>query len=106
MKVGLLNFIQTVVDARKRPESKTIAKERLKQVILRDRVDISPQFMRAVRYDMVTAVSQYMDISESEVQIQLYAGEYKVSLVADIPVLKINAQAKLKIDGKKKDGLV
>jgi cell division topological specificity factor len=104
--VGLLNFIHDIVNTRKRPESKVIAKERLRQVILRDRVDISPQFMRAIRYDMVATVSKYMDISESEVQIQLYAGEYKVSLVADIPVIKINPLAKLKIDGKKKDGLV
>jgi cell division topological specificity factor len=104
--VGLLRVIQNVISAREKKKSKLIAKERLRQVLLRDRVDISPQFMRAVRYDVVAAVSRYMDIGEDEVQIQLYAGEHKVSLVADIPVLKIKHLARLQIDGNSKNGLV
>jgi cell division topological specificity factor len=104
--VGLLSAIQNFIGAQKKQKSKSIAKERLKQVLLRDRVDISPQFMRAVRYDMVAAVSRYMDISEDEAQIQLYAGKYKVSLVADIPVLKIKHLARLQIDGNNKNDLV
>ena len=104
--MGLLSVIQSIVSAQKGQKSKAIAKERLRQVLLRDRVDISPQFMRAVRYDMVAAVSKYMDISEDEVQIQLYAGEHRVSLVADIPVQKIKHLVRLQIDGSSKNGLV
>jgi cell division topological specificity factor len=104
--VGLLSVIQNAIGVQKKQKSKSVAKERLRQVLLRDRVDISPQFMRAVRYDMVAAVSRYMDIGEDDVKIQLYAGEYKVSLVADIPVLKIKHLARLQIDGNNKNGLV
>jgi cell division topological specificity factor len=104
--VGLLGAIQSFVGIREKKKSKSIAKERLKQVLLRDRVDISPQFMRAVRHDVIAAVSKYMDIGEDEAQIQLYAGDNKVSLVADIPVLKIKYAARMQIDGGNRNDLV
>jgi cell division topological specificity factor len=95
--MSLFNFLKEIF-GKKEKKSKLIAKERLKQVLLHDRVDISPQFMRAIRYDVVGAVSQYMEINEQDVQIQMSASENRVSLVADIPVIRIRHQIKLQID--------
>jgi len=99
--MGLLSFLRAGLGVSEE-SSKLVAKRRLKQVVLHDRVDVSPQFMRAVRYDVVEAVYKYMDINEQDVQIQLSSDDNRVSLVAYIPIVKIKNAARLQIDSNKR----
>ena len=66
--------------------SKNIAKERLRFVLVHDRVNVSPQYMEAIRDDMIKVISNYMDINETEMEINLTRSNTQVALVANIPV--------------------
>jgi cell division topological specificity factor len=46
------------------PRSKDVAKERLRLVLVHDRVNVSPQFMEVLKEDMIKAISNYMEINE------------------------------------------
>lgn len=66
--------------------SKNIAKERLRFVLVHDRVNVSPQYMEAIKDDMIKVISNYMDINETEMEINLTRSNTQVALVANIPV--------------------
>ena len=48
--------------------SKNIAKERLRFVLVHDRVNTSPQFMEVLKDDMIKVISNYMEINEKEME--------------------------------------
>lgn len=66
--------------------SKNIAKERLRFVLVHDRVNVSPQYMEAIKDDMIKVISNYMDINETEMEVNLTRSNTQVALVANIPV--------------------
>ena len=66
--------------------SKNIAKERLRFVLVHDRVNVSPQYMEAIKDDLIKVISNYMDINETEMEINLTRSNTQVALVANIPV--------------------
>lgn len=66
--------------------SKEIAKERLRLVLVHDRVNVSPQFMEVLKEDMIKVISNYMEINEKEMEVSLTHSNTSVALVANIPV--------------------
>lgn len=66
--------------------SKNIAKERLRLVLVHDRVNVSPQFMEVIKDDMIKVISNYMEINEKEMEVSLTSNNSSVALVANIPV--------------------
>ncbi len=74
--------------------SGSVASERLRSVLVHDRVDVSPQCMDAIRSDMIKVISNYMDIDEQEMQIDLATTNSSVSLIANIPVHRVKRAAK------------
>lgn len=66
--------------------SKDIAKERLRLVLVHDRVNVSPQFMEVLKEDMIKVISNYMDINERDMEVNLTHTSSQVALVANIPV--------------------
>jgi cell division topological specificity factor len=80
---------------RKKEESKNVAKERLKLVLVHDRSEFSPKFLDMIKGDVIRVISQYADIDEEELDIKLTKmkrdkDEGSISaLVANIPIIKI-----------------
>lgn len=68
------------------PGSKEIAKERLRLVLVHDRVNVSPQFMEVLKEDMIKVITNYMEINEKEMEVNLTQTQSSVALVANIPV--------------------
>lgn len=67
--------------------SKDIAKERLRLVLVHDRVNVSPQFMEVLKEDMIRTISNYMEINERDMEVSLtQTSTSQVALVANIPV--------------------
>lgn len=66
--------------------SKDIAKERLRLVLVHDRVNVSPQFMEVLKDDMIKVISNYMEINEKDMEVNLTSSNSSVALVANIPV--------------------
>lgn len=76
--------------------SKDIAKERLRLVLVHDRVNVAPQFMEVLRDDMIKVISNYMDINEKEMEVNLTNTKTSVALVANIPVNRMKRGAYIK----------
>ena len=80
--------------------SKDVAKERLKLVLIHDRANVSPQFLEMVKGEIIKVISNYMDIDESELDIQLTRtksedGDRVVpALVANIPIKNVKSSGK------------
>jgi cell division topological specificity factor len=68
----------------KQPSSRAVAKERLKLVLVHDRVRMSPQMLQTLKDDLIAVISKHLDIDQSGVRITIGEGN---RLVADIPIL-------------------
>lgn len=72
--------------------SKNVAKERLKLVLVHDRVDCSPQLLNMIKDDILKVISNYAEIEEDGLEIKMSKtrsenGDRSVSaLVANIPL--------------------
>ncbi len=80
--------------------SKEVAKERLKLVLIHDRANVSPQFLEMLKSEIIKVITNYMDVDESALDIQLTRtksddGESIVpALYANIPIRNIRNSGK------------
>lgn len=79
--------------------SKTVAKERLKLVLIHDRANVSPRFLEMIKGDIIRVISDYMDIDEEGLDIKLTRTRRESdnspipALVANIPIIKMKDKA-------------
>ena len=80
----------------KRKTSSQIAKDRLKILLISDRVNCSPEMMELIKNDIAQVISKYMKIDASTMEIQIsktgsLAGNGKKMpvLYANIPILDL-----------------
>lgn len=83
----MLDFINRVLG--RESSSKNIAKERLRLVLIHDRADISPQMLNSLKEDLIKVISNYMEIDESALEVNLSQEDREVALVANIPVVRM-----------------
>jgi len=79
--------------ARKQP-SGAVAKDRLKLVLIHDRANVSTQLLEILKTDIIKVISNYMEIDEAELDIQMSqaandGGDNVPMLVANIPILSL-----------------
>lgn len=70
----------------RQPKSANKAKERLQLVLIHDRTDLSPADMEALKDEMLTVISRYIEIDPQDVIIEMARDGREQRLVADIPV--------------------
>lgn len=73
----------------KESSSKEIAKERLRLVLVHDRASVSPQFLETLKDALVRVISDYMEIDEANMDVNLTSSEHSVALVANIPIRRM-----------------
>lgn len=83
----MLEFINRMLG--KESASKNIAKERLRLVLVHDRASISPQMLNQLKEDLIKVISNYMEIDESSLEVNLSQDDREVALVANIPVVRM-----------------
>ncbi len=72
-------------------QSKDVAKDRLKLVLMGDR-GVSPEFLDMIKGEIIQVLSKYMDISDSELDIKLIKTDNEdgtavvPALMANIPI--------------------
>ncbi|MTI66692.1 MAG: cell division topological specificity factor MinE [Firmicutes bacterium] len=75
--------------------SKSVAKERLKLVLIHDRTNVSPRFLEMIKGDIIRVISDYMVIDEEGLDMKFTRtkresdDESIPALVANIPILKM-----------------
>ncbi len=83
----------------RRKSSCQVAKDRLKILLISDRVNCSPEMMELIKVDIAKVISKYMkiDADNMDIQISTKASQGKGGkmpiLYANIPILDINKQA-------------
>lgn len=55
----------------KKSASKEVAKDRLKLVLIHDRANCSTQVLEMLKTDIIKVISNYMEIDEEELDIQI-----------------------------------
>ncbi|SPF43294.1 Cell division topological specificity factor [Candidatus Desulfosporosinus infrequens] len=84
----MLEFISRML-GKESASSKTVAKERLRLVLVHDRASISPAMLNRLREDLIKVISNYMEIDEAALEFNLLQDDNEVALVANIPVVKM-----------------
>ena len=73
---------------KKEPSGK-VARNRLKVVLVHDRINISPEIMENMRNDIVKVISRYVDIDMKAMEMSLANDDDSVARVANIPVSRM-----------------
>ena len=76
----------------KRKSSGDIAKERLKTLLISDRINCSPHTLNLIRQELIKSISKYMSIDEENIELVLKKNakrgkNRKPCLYANIPIL-------------------
>lgn len=80
----------------RRKSSCQVAKDRLKILLISDRVNCSPELMQLIKADITKIISKYMKIDEENMEIQINTkanknGKGKTSMLyANIPILDLH----------------
>ncbi|MGN1197801.1 MAG: cell division topological specificity factor MinE [Acetatifactor sp.] len=80
----------------RRKSSCQVAKDRLKILLISDRVNCSPEIMELIKNDIAKVISRYMKIDAENMEIQINtkgskAGKAtKTSLCANIPIVDVS----------------
>ena len=73
--------------------SRSVAKDRLRLVLIHDRVDMAPEILEALQKDMLKVISEYMDIDSEGFRVEVERHEAETTLVANIPIRAVKRQA-------------
>lgn len=84
----MLDFLLRVF-GKDNASSKNVAKERLRLVLVHDRADVSPQLLDSLKEDLIKVISNYMEIDEGALEVNLDTSDNTVALVANIPVIRM-----------------
>lgn len=78
-----------------RKKSREIARDRLKILLISDRVNCSPEMMEMIKTDIAKVISKYMKIDTQSMEIQISKTDRKgrdksPTLYANIPILDLH----------------
>lgn len=73
-----------------RKTSGTIAKDRLKILLISDRVNCSPEMMEKIKQDIADVISKYMKIDKDSMEIQISKSGLKNTKYSTLPTLYAN----------------
>lgn len=80
--MGVFSFITN----RKKPTPGELAKERLKVVLVHDRLKINPELLELIKTDLLAVISQRLDVDEQHVQVSMAREDRWDKLHADVPI--------------------
>lgn len=66
--------------------SKDIARERLRLVLVHDRSMVSPEVISLLRDDLIQVIQKYMDIDLEGLLVNIEGEDNSVVLIANIPI--------------------
>ena len=76
--------------------SKTLAKERLRLVLMSDRVSLAPDIFDEMKLEMLAVIRRYLDIDERALDMHFENLERQFALLANIPVLKVRSAEEIR----------
>ncbi len=74
------------MNGRKKLTPGEMARERLKVVLVHDRIKLNPELLELIRADLLTAISRRLEIDEQNVEIALAHEDRWDKLYANMPI--------------------
>lgn len=91
--MGLGTFLGRFLGRQDASASKSAAKDRLRLVLMHDRTDIPATMMEAIRTEMMTVLSKYVEIDNDAMDVQLEREAGSIGLVLNIPIRRVKTEA-------------
>jgi cell division topological specificity factor len=85
-----ISFLERLLG--KSDKSKSVAKDRLKLVLMHDRADIPAPMLEQMRAEVIEVIRRYVEIDESQLTVGLEREDNQVALVANIPVRRVRRE--------------
>jgi cell division topological specificity factor len=85
----MLDFLTKIF--RREESSKSLAKERLRLVLMSDRVALAPDTFNLMKGEMLSVLQRYLDIDEHGMDVHFENAERRFTLYANIPVTNIKS---------------
>src|SRR5580704_661726 len=74
---------------RREETSKSLAKERLRLILMSDRVSLAPDVFDAMKGEMLDVLRRYLEIDERGMDVHFENAERQFALMANIPVREV-----------------
>lgn len=74
------------------PSSSSVAKERLRLVLLSDHLALAPEVIDALRRDLLDVISRYVEVDEANSDVSFEHKEAGIAMLASIPILSVHAR--------------
>jgi cell division topological specificity factor len=84
-----VDFFKRLLSANGGKGSAQEANKRLISILIHDRTDISPQLLENLREEMIAVLKKYMEIDESNIEMDLDHAGRAAALVVNVPILRI-----------------
>jgi cell division topological specificity factor len=81
------DFIRWVIT--RRENTKDVARQRLQVALMRDRMDLSPDIMDALKTDMLAVMSRYLSVGDDFQEFGIRRLDESVFLVSNIKVREL-----------------
>ncbi|MDE2572109.1 MAG: cell division topological specificity factor MinE [bacterium] len=87
-----MSWIDAILRFFRPTPSGVVAKERLRLVLLSDRIHLAPEVVDQLRGDLIATISRYMEIDEVGLDVTFETRENDIALLANIPIKAIRAR--------------
>ena len=78
------------------PKSKSVAKSRLKLILVQDRIGVDDEVMKAVQAELTTLLSRYFELEPDGIEMGLQREKESMALVANIPITGLKSRRPIK----------
>jgi cell division topological specificity factor len=88
-----MDFLTRIFNRLQDKDSADVAKQRLQLVLAQDRTNISPETLNVLKDEIITVISQHVEIDRAHVQFAMTHTNQGDHLIATIPVVGARAPA-------------
>ncbi|GIX06727.1 MAG: hypothetical protein KatS3mg115_1130 [Candidatus Poribacteria bacterium] len=73
-------------------KSKETAKNRLRLILIQDRVGVDPGVVDSLREDLLALLTKYFDVNVEEMEVEIQRDEERTALVVNVPILTLKGR--------------
>ena len=70
--------------------SSSMAKERLRLVLMTDHLELAPEMIDAMKRDLVDVISRYVEVDRERIEVNFERQDRTLAMLANIPILAVN----------------
>ena len=89
-----MNFLTRIFNRPPDTDSADVAKQRLQLVLAQDRTHISTETLNVLKDEIITVISNHVEIDRGNVQVSMMHTNHGEQLIANIPVISVREPAR------------